>query len=110
MAASVGSHGCSGVPLKVKKYRLIHSRAGDIAADICTHFEIGGDDDVASRLGLVWSKEASNSLPLICPKQKKLPVEFRKPSKVNENLVAGACNHSNLFVLPLRFELIRSTV
>jgi len=78
-----------GVPLKVKQYRLGHSRAGNITTDVYTHFQIGGDDDVASRLGSVLSKEVSNSLPLTCPNQKGLPVQFRKPLKLNEKLVAG---------------------
>jgi integrase len=60
-----------GVPLKVRQYRLGHSRVGDITTDVYTHFQIGEDGDVARRLGTVLSKEASNSLPLTCPKQKR---------------------------------------
>jgi len=78
-----------GVPLKVRQYRLGHSRAGNITTDVYTHFQIGGDDVVARRLGSVLSKEASNSLPLTCPKQKGLPLQFRKPLKLNEKMVAG---------------------
>jgi hypothetical protein len=78
-----------GVPLKVKQYRLGHSRAGNITTDVYTHFQTGGDTDVARRLGSVLSKEASNSLPLTCPKEKGLPVQFRKPLKLNEKMVAG---------------------
>jgi hypothetical protein len=78
-----------GVPLKVKQSRLEHSRAGNITTDVYTHFQTGGDIDVARRLGSALSKEASNSLPLTCPKEKGLPVQFRKPLKLNEKMVAG---------------------
>jgi len=60
-----------GVPLKVRQSRLGHSRSGDITTDVYTHFQIEGHDDAASRLGSVLSKEASNSLPLTCPKTKR---------------------------------------
>ena len=78
-----------GVPLKVKQYRMGHSRSGNITTDVYTHFQIGGDIDVAIKLGSVLSKEVSNSLPLTCPKEKGLPVQFRKPLNLNEKLVAG---------------------
>ena len=71
------------VPLKVKQYRLGHGRAGNITTDVYTHFQIGRDNHVASRLGSVLSKEASNSLPLTYPKEKGLPVQFWKPLKLN---------------------------
>jgi integrase len=68
-----------GVPLQVKQDRLGHGRAGNITTDVYTHFQIGGDNVVARRLGAVWSKEASNSSPLACPKQKGPPMQLRKP-------------------------------
>jgi hypothetical protein len=63
-----------GVPLKGKQYRLGHSRAGNITTDVYTHFQTGGDGDVANKIGSVLSEEASNSLPSTCPKRKGLPV------------------------------------
>ena len=60
-----------GVPLKVRQYRLGHSRAGDITTDVYTHFQIGGDDDVARRLGTVLSKETSKFFALNLPKTKR---------------------------------------
>jgi hypothetical protein len=41
-----------------------------------------------AELGLGF-KVATFALPLTCPKQKGLPVEFRKPLKTNNKLVAG---------------------
>ena len=78
-----------GVPLKVRQSRLGHSRAGNLTTDVYTHFQIGDDADVARQLGAVLGKETSNSLPLTCPKQKELPVEFGKLLKLNDKLVAG---------------------
>ncbi len=60
-----------GVPLKVKQYRLGHSRAGDITTDVYTHFQIGGDEDVARRLGAVLSKESKKFFALNLPKIKR---------------------------------------
>ena len=60
-----------GVPLKAKQYRLGHSRAGDITTDVYTHFQIGGDEEVARRLGAVLSKECSKFFALNLPKSKK---------------------------------------
>ncbi len=60
-----------GVPLKVRQYRLGHSRAGDITTDVYTHFQIGGDDGVASKLGSVLSKEVAKFFALNLPKTKR---------------------------------------
>ncbi len=62
-----------GVPLKVRQYRLGHSRAGDITTDVYTHFQIGGDDGVASKLGSVLSKEVAKFFALNLPKTKRAP-------------------------------------
>ena len=60
-----------GVPLKARQYRLGHSRAGDITTDVYTHFQIGGDGEVANRLGSVLSKEAAKFFALNLPKTKR---------------------------------------
>ena len=60
-----------GVPLKVKQYRLGHSRAGDITTDVYTHFQIGADVDVACRLGAVLSWESKKFFALNLPPIKR---------------------------------------
>ena len=60
-----------GVPLKIRQYRLGHSRAGDITTDVYTHYQIGGDNAVASRLGSVLSKEVSKFFALNLPKLRR---------------------------------------
>ncbi len=67
-----------GAPLKVKQYRLGHSRAGDITTDVYTHYQIGDDAPMAKKLGEALCSEASNSLPLTCPNQEGLPVAVRE--------------------------------
>jgi predicted transcriptional regulator len=62
-----------GVPLKIRQYRLGHSRAGDITTDVYTHFQIGGDDAVANRLGSVLRKEVSEFFALNLPKIRRAP-------------------------------------
>ena len=89
----------SSVPLKAKKYRLGHSRAGDLTIDVYIHFQMGGDDDIACRLVSVLSKEVLNYMPLPSPKQKGVPGELTKPLNVNENLVAGVGFEATTFGL-----------
>jgi hypothetical protein len=60
----------SGVPLKAKKYRLGHSKAGNPTIDVYIHFQMEGDDEIACKHVSVLSKEVLNHMPLPSPKQK----------------------------------------
>jgi hypothetical protein len=77
------------VSLKIRQYRLGHSRAEDIATDVYTHYQIGGDNAVASRLGSVLRKGVSKFFALNLPKIRKVSCGVREALDSKQQIGRG---------------------